>query len=75
MSKQHFADVIEPFDVIGLTDRSRSHWYPSLVNDLFCNQAKLGATEQEITTRLRKCGLKWIDMRSSCRPRGPGILG
>ena len=48
---------IERFDVAGLTDRSRHHWYPALTDDLFRNRAKLGATEQEIAAMLQKCGL------------------
>ncbi len=50
-------EAIEPFDVIGLANRSRNHWYPALAEDLFRYKKKLGATEQETTSMLQKCGL------------------
>ncbi|MFO1511821.1 MAG: tryptophan 7-halogenase [Verrucomicrobiota bacterium] len=52
--------AIEPFDVMGVTNRSRHHWHPAAVSDLFLNRAKLGATEPEITTMLQKCGLSSV---------------
>lgn len=54
---QKIREAIEPFDVAGLADLSRNHWYPSRADDLLRNRAKLCATEKEITTALQKCGL------------------
>lgn len=50
-------DAIEPFDVAGLADESRHPWYPAATADLLRSAPKLGSTETEITTMLRKCGL------------------
>jgi FADH2 O2-dependent halogenase len=48
--------AIEPFDVAGLTDRSRHPWYPACTSDLFANRRKLDATEEEISAMLKRCG-------------------
>ena len=53
---QRIRAAIEPFDVAGLTDRSRHSWYPALATDLCRAAPKLDASETEITTMLRKCG-------------------
>ncbi len=50
-------DAIAPFDVAGLTDRSRFPWFPALTSDLFSNATKLGAEQQEIAAMLQRCGL------------------
>jgi FADH2 O2-dependent halogenase len=55
--RQQIREAIEPFDVAGLTDRSRYPWYPALSADLLHNAHKLGASEPEIMTMLRTCGL------------------
>jgi FADH2 O2-dependent halogenase len=50
-------DAIAPFDVAGLTDRSRHPWYPAFPADIFKNAAKFHATEAEIIQMLVRCGL------------------
>ena len=49
--------AIAPFDVAGLTDQTRDPWYPSDVQDLLENGAKLDASRAEIMRMLEKCGL------------------
>ncbi len=49
--------AIKPFDVAGLTDRSRHHWYPAQTSDLFTNAAKVEANADEIQAMLKRCGL------------------
>ncbi len=49
-------DAIEPFDVAGLTDRSRDPWYPCLRSDMVRNAPKLGAGGEEIEAMLDRCG-------------------
>jgi FADH2 O2-dependent halogenase len=66
-------EAIEPFDVAGLTDRSRHPWYPALPVDLFQNGSKLHASEHEITLMLRKCGMEPIQawkeaQKGRCQP-------
>jgi tetracycline 7-halogenase / FADH2 O2-dependent halogenase len=48
--------AIEPFDIAGLTDRSRRGWYPVLAGDLVKNASKLGATRGEIDVLLTRSG-------------------
>jgi hypothetical protein len=55
--QQQIREAIEPFDVAGLTDRSRHPWFPALSADLLRSAPKLGASEPKIMTMLRKCGL------------------
>lgn len=55
--RQQIHSAIEPFDVAGLTDRTRHPWYPALTGDLYRNAHKVGATETEITAMLKKCGI------------------
>jgi len=55
--RQQIRAAMEPIDVAGLTDRSRHPWYPALAQDLLRNAPKLGASEPEIMTMLRNCGL------------------
>jgi FADH2 O2-dependent halogenase len=49
--------AIEPFDVAGLHDASRRHWYPALSSDLLENASKLDASIDEIHALLVRCGL------------------
>jgi FADH2 O2-dependent halogenase len=56
--KREIRAAIEPFDVAGLTDRSRHPWYPALALDLLRNAPKLGAERREIAAMLQRCGLK-----------------
>ena len=51
-------EAIEPFDVAGLNDQSRSSWYPAKPSDLLLNSWKLGATQEEMSALLERCGLK-----------------
>ena len=53
---QSICDTIKPFDVAGLTNRSRHPWYPAQVSDLFSNAEKVGASEEEIRAMLKRCG-------------------
>ena len=48
---------IQPFDVAGLTDRSRDPWYPARPEDVAANAWKLGASPDEVTAMFRKCGM------------------
>jgi FADH2 O2-dependent halogenase len=50
-------EAVEPFDVAGLTDRSRDPWYPAATADLFRNASKVGASEADIAAMLARCGL------------------
>ena len=55
--RQRVRDAIEPFDVAGLTDRTRDPWYPAAPSDLFRNAAKVDASEDDIAARLARCGM------------------
>lgn len=48
--------VIEPFDVAGLSDRSRRSWYPVMAEDLLQSASKVGSTPAEIQSLLDRCG-------------------
>ena len=48
-------EAIEPFDVAGLSDASRHPWYPAKVSDLLRGAPKLGVSESEMVTMLKKC--------------------
>jgi FADH2 O2-dependent halogenase len=48
--------AIEPFDIAGLTDRSRRDWYPAVAGDLVKNASKLNATRDEIDVLLTRSG-------------------
>lgn len=50
--------VIQPFEVAGLTDRTRHPWYPALVSDLYAAAPKLGVSEADIRMMLKECGLE-----------------
>jgi FADH2 O2-dependent halogenase len=49
--------AIEPFDTIGLLDRSRRDWYPVLAEDLVASAPKLQATRSEIDDLLERSGM------------------
>jgi FADH2 O2-dependent halogenase len=55
--KQLVNEIIAPFDVAGLTDGTRHPWYPSRPEDLPASASKLGATQDQIVTMLKKCQL------------------
>jgi FADH2 O2-dependent halogenase len=48
--------AIEPFDIAGLGDSGRNHWYPVDAADLFESAAKVGATQQDVAELLERCG-------------------
>src|SRR6202008_2205986 len=50
--KASIREAIAPPDVLGLSDDSRSPWYPAKVSDLFDRAAKLGAEPPEISAML-----------------------
>jgi FADH2 O2-dependent halogenase len=50
--------AIEPFDIAGLTARSRRSWYPVLAEDLLKNASKLGATCGETDVLLTRSGFQ-----------------
>lgn len=56
---------IAPFDVAGLSDRSRHHWHPVQAADLRSAAAKLQATPGEIDSLLDRCGFR----RDECTQR------
>jgi tetracycline 7-halogenase / FADH2 O2-dependent halogenase len=49
--------AIEPFDTVGLLDRSRRDWYPFVAADLLKSAAKLDATPEEILGLLERTGI------------------
>ena len=49
-------EAIEPFDVAGLSNRTRHPWYPAMVSDLLRGAPKFGVGEREMVTMLEKCG-------------------
>lgn len=48
--------AIEPFDTVGLLDRTRRDWYPVLPDDLLGAASKLRSTMAEIQRLLERCG-------------------
>jgi FADH2 O2-dependent halogenase len=50
-------EAIAPIDVLGLSDDSRSPWYPARTRDLFLGARKLRATQADIAAMLERCGL------------------
>ena len=48
--------TIEPFDVAGLSDRSRHSWYPVIAEDLLQSASKVDSTPAEIQSLLNRCG-------------------
>jgi FADH2 O2-dependent halogenase len=51
-------DAIRPFDVAGLSNRTRDPWYPALADDLIASRSKLSSSNDEVRTMIRKCGLQ-----------------
>ena len=51
-----FRTQLPPFEIIGISDKSRRNWFPVRAQDLFANAAKLGATHDEIAALLQRCG-------------------
>jgi len=47
-------ETIEPFDIAGLTDRSRKNWYPVRAGDMLRNADKLNTTGEHIGKILQK---------------------
>jgi FADH2 O2-dependent halogenase len=50
------AEVIVPFDVAGLGDRTRRDWYPVLASDLHAAHERLGVSHAAIDALLARCG-------------------
>ena len=48
--------AIEPINIARLGDTQRRNWYPVDANDLFKASTKLGATEDDISQLLKRCG-------------------
>lgn len=48
--------AIEPFDTVGLLDRTRRGWYPVLAEDLIGSASKLDASAADIHHLLARCG-------------------
>jgi len=48
--------AIEPFNLAGLGDLRRRHWYPALAADLLAAAPKLEASSAEIQSLLARCG-------------------
>jgi tetracycline 7-halogenase / FADH2 O2-dependent halogenase len=48
--------AIEPINIAGLNNPQRRNWYPVDASDLLNSAAKLGATKNEISQLLDKCG-------------------
>lgn len=48
--------TIAPFDVAGLTDRSRRNWYPVRAQDILGHADRLHSTEEEIRESLTRSG-------------------
>lgn len=48
--------VIEPFDVAGLSDRTRRNWYPVDAEDLLRAGHKIGASRDQVMDMLERCG-------------------
>lgn len=48
--------VIEPINLAGLGDPRHRNWYPVDAADLYANGWKLGATRDEISALLQRCG-------------------
>lgn len=58
-SKELIEDIfrfIEPFDVAGLSDRSRQSWYPARAEDLLSSAAKVNSSRDEVMRMLERCG-------------------
>jgi FADH2 O2-dependent halogenase len=50
-------EAIAPFDLIGLSDRTRHNWYPVDAADLLAARHKVGASEEEIRELFRRAGI------------------
>ena len=49
-------EAIEPINVAGLGLPDRRNWYPVYADDLVDSRAKLGASREDISEMLRRCG-------------------
>jgi FADH2 O2-dependent halogenase len=65
--------AIEPFDALGLLDRTRRDWYPARADDVLGAVAKLDATVDEVRALLARCGFGAADPISAVvTPPGAG---
>jgi FADH2 O2-dependent halogenase len=54
ITQERVADAISAYDIAGLCDWKRNHWYPVNLNDLVGNRVKVGASEAELDELFRK---------------------
>jgi len=57
ISRENISSAIDYYDVAGLTDWRRNHWYPVDLEDLRRNSHKLWADEQSLQTLFKKLGI------------------
>jgi FADH2 O2-dependent halogenase len=60
--------AVGPFDIVGLLNHTRNHWFPVLAEDLVKNRSKLDATIEEIYALLERSGFV-IGARSQATAR------
>jgi FADH2 O2-dependent halogenase len=58
VTREAIGNVIQPFDIAGLTDWSRRNWYPVDMRDLMCNAEKLQASREDLHVLFRKLKLR-----------------
>jgi FADH2 O2-dependent halogenase len=63
--------LIEPFDIAGLADAARKHWYPVLADDLIGAAPKLGVSAEEIYALLARSGFAPSHHSSKASDGGP----
>lgn len=54
--RERVTEVIEQFDIAGLSIGDRQNWHPALASDLLASAPKLGVAEEAIEALLEKCG-------------------
>lgn len=54
--QQDILRVIEPINLAGLGDSRRRNWYPVDAADLYANAWKLGASRDDVSALLQRCG-------------------
>lgn len=57
ITREQISSAIAPYDVAGLTEWHRNHWYPVDLEDLRRNAHKLGADNQSLETLFKKLGI------------------
>ncbi|HEX7860705.1 MAG TPA: tryptophan 7-halogenase [Verrucomicrobiae bacterium] len=64
ITQERIADAISAYDIAGLCDWKRDHWYPVNLNDLVQNREKVGASEVELNELFRKLKLEPLNDQS-----------